>query len=127
MRSVRIVIPGRPVPHERVVPKKGGRPFTSRRTRDYEKLVASVCPPGVTLLGETCVTIQILVWSAQWGDVDNYQKSILDGLVKGGLLPDDKPIRRLVYDRDPCAKDQQRAIVCAYEFPRPVAISVTRS
>ncbi len=118
MTHVRFVSPGRPVPHERVVPKKGGNPFTSRRTREFEKAVALLCKSlHVTLIGETCVSIHLMI-QPPYGDLDNYTKSILDGMVKGGLLVDDRFVRRLVVDRDPAIRAKQRAIVNAWEFPR---------
>lgn len=117
MTSVRFVIPERPVPHERVVPKKGGRPFTSRRTREFQKRVELIVGPLAKLRGETCVCIHLLI-GPPLGDLDNYAKSILDAMVKGGMLEDDKWVRKLVVERDPADRAHQRAIVVAYEYPR---------
>ena len=116
MTSVRLVIPGRPVPHERVVPKKGGKPFTSRRTRDFEKLVADLSRAAGRVAGETHVDIHLLI-APPTGDLDNYAKSILDGMVKGGLIDDDRTVKRLVVERSKVAKAAQRAIVLVQSAP----------
>ena len=88
-----------------------GHTYTPPKTREYEELVAwtarLIAPFGpdsrlrvrITLHdGLADVEVVELDREARTklrGDVDNYAKSIVDGLVKGGLIGDDRQIDEL--------------------------------
>lgn len=69
--------------------------FTPRRTVEYEERVAwTVRAERAPVSGPAEVDI-VLRLHGQHGDVDNYAKSLLDGLVKGGGIADDREVVRL--------------------------------
>lgn len=85
-----IVIKGQPVTKGRPRWGKGGRPFTPKRTRDYEELVAWHCRAMRSkVTGPVHVHIHLVSGTSLRGDPDNYAKAILDGAVKGELIDDD--------------------------------------
>lgn len=106
MRLALVTIPGLPVAKER--PRKGKHGFyTPGRTRAYEETVAtyamSYSPMPSVPLG---VTITIQSKNRLRGDLDNYAKSVLDGLVKGRLIPDDRLVESLTIQQAYSEKEQ---------------------
>lgn len=98
--KIEVTVPGRPVAKQRARRGKGGHWFTPTRTRQYEELVAWHCRAAVDRVraGERCdIDIRLCFRDYPQADPDNYAKSILDGMVKGELIPDDdvSVIRRL--------------------------------
>jgi Holliday junction resolvase RusA-like endonuclease len=107
---IRLEIPGRPVPWQRVRTNQG-RFFTPQATRDYEEAVAMLCRATRESLGETLCSIDIELYPTKAivtitplpdeparkikGDVDNYAKAILDGLQKGQMIENDKQVTEL--------------------------------
>lgn len=107
---IRLEIPGRPVPWQRVRTNQG-RFFTPKETREYEEAVAWICKAQRERLGETPCDIEIELHEDKAivivtprpdepkrklkGDVDNYAKAILDGMQKGGLMKDDRQVNSL--------------------------------
>lgn len=91
-----IEIPDRPVAKQRAR-TRGGQFYTPAATRHFEEKVAWIArAAGVSgISGDLCVDIEILTHRPLRGDVDNYAKSVLDGMVKGGLISDDREIVRL--------------------------------
>lgn len=91
---MRLVIPGAPVAKQRARRGKGGHWFTPAATRQYEELVAWYCRAAGERLGSSSVAVTIALWSERplRGDLDNYAKAILDGMVKGGLIDDDRQV-----------------------------------
>jgi Holliday junction resolvase RusA-like endonuclease len=94
-------IPGTPVPKARPRRGRGGHFYTPSTTRAYEELVAwaataaAVSKDGFTRFHEDCrVTIDLYVHH-RLGDLDNHAKSILDGMVRCGLLKDDRLVSDL--------------------------------
>ncbi len=77
----KIVIPGRPVPKERPRMNRQGKMYTPNKTKEYEQLVAKTARLIIPepLKGDVRVDIKIYT-SRVIGDLDNYIKSILDGL-----------------------------------------------
>lgn len=108
--EVRLEIPGRPVPWQRVRTNQG-RFFTPEETREYEQAVAWVARASKHKIGKSAVDVSIELHEDKAivvitplpdakprrlrGDVDNYAKSILDGLTKGEMWEDDRQVRQL--------------------------------
>lgn len=92
-----IEIPGRPVAKQRAR-TVNGHTYTPPATREYEELVAwsaTAQRARHTLTGDVLVSMTITTRKRLRGDIDNYEKAILDGLVKGGALADDRQVREL--------------------------------
>lgn len=96
-----------------------GRVFTPKRTRDYETLVAETVRPYVKepLTGGLALTIEVIkappvswskkrrreaqelgLFNAKRPDLDNYTKSILDGL-NGILYKDDAQVSKITVSK----------------------------
>lgn len=91
--SVTIEIPGRPVAKQRARSIRPGVFYTPTRTRRYEELVAGRArDAGTKIKGEIVIEIALMTRRRLTGDIDNYAKSILDGIVKGGLIDDDSEV-----------------------------------
>jgi len=77
----KIVVPGRPVPKERPRISKQGKLYTPSKTKNYEALINKtaklIIPEPLT--GHVRIDIKLYTWRLA-GDLDNYIKSILDGL-----------------------------------------------
>lgn len=85
--------------------------FTPRRTVEYEEQVAwAVRAKRAPVTGPVEVDIVVRI-HGRGGDVDNYAKSILDGLVKGGGIGDDRDVVRLGVRLERVPRDQQSASV----------------
>ena len=97
MTELSFFIPGRPVPKSRARAGAGGRFFTPKRTREYEELVAWTARTQPFALGSGPVALRIVLKSssALKGDIDNYAKAILDGMVKGQMMVDDSQVYSL--------------------------------
>ena len=106
--GVWLEIPGPPVAKQRARKGNGGW-YTPKPTRDYEEAVAWVCRAQRERFGDQPVKVSIVL-SADGatvhvspsdlaisgpGDLDNYAKSILDGMQKGGLFKNDKQVVEL--------------------------------
>ena len=104
---LRFTIPGKPVPKQRPrISTKNGivRAYTPKNTANYEKLVANISMfnriDDVVLLGPISVKLLIFLERAKSNkdlfpitkpDIDNYAKSILDGM-NGVIYKDDSQI-----------------------------------
>ena len=101
---IKIVIPGRPVPKERPRLTVDGRKkyiYTPRETSRFEKqvaLAAFTAAKGRVLFGDLSIWIKLYFSDRRFGDLDNYAKSILDGLQKT-LFENDKQVARLSVER----------------------------
>jgi crossover junction endodeoxyribonuclease RusA len=95
----KIVIPGRPVPKGRPRFSKG-HAYTPEKTRMYEELVGWKAKQVIKspLRKNIAVYITIYASSKIQGDLDNYAKSILDGM-NGVAYIDDKQICSLSIQR----------------------------
>lgn len=95
--ELRFFISGRPVPKGRARVGAGGRIFTPKRTRAYEELVAWTARTQPFAIGSGPVALRIVLQSATAlrGDIDNYAKAILDGMVKGQMMDDDSQVYSL--------------------------------
>lgn len=106
-RRINLEIPGRPIAKQRAR-ARGGQFYTPAATRNFEDMVAFIARavPARDLSGEISVEIAIRTRRALRGDVDNYAKSILDGIVKGGLLRDDREITSLCISKNLAVADE---------------------
>ena len=92
-----IEIPGRPVAKQRAR-TVNGHTYTPPKTRAFEEMVAMCVLTqrnGATVAGDVNVTITMGGTTRLRGDIDNYAKAILDGVVKGGAIEDDRQVRGL--------------------------------
>ncbi|WP_082413703.1 RusA family crossover junction endodeoxyribonuclease [Thermoanaerobacter thermohydrosulfuricus] len=101
---LKIVIPGRPVPKERPRLSAAGRKmyiYTPQETSKFEKqvaLAALTAANGKVLFGDIAISIKLYFSDKRFGDLDNYAKSILDGL-QGTLFENDKQVARMSVER----------------------------
>jgi crossover junction endodeoxyribonuclease RusA len=94
---VSFVIPGRPVPKQRPRVGKGGKIYTPKKSRDYEETVGWAGKRVFKNPYDGPVSLQVKVYladSRSRGDLDNYVKSIQDGLNKIAWR-DDRQVTRL--------------------------------
>lgn len=110
-REISFVIPGAPVPKASVrVGFRGG--VIPKRTRDYMRHVASwskvemMKAKMAPFRGSVEIDVTFYEPDRRRRDIDNLEKSLLDGLTKGGVWEDDSQVRsvskrRAVDRRDP--------------------------
>jgi crossover junction endodeoxyribonuclease RusA len=100
--KVRLEIPGEPVPKGRPRKARQGHMFTPERTRSFEELVAWHARAHAVRLGAAPLAVRIELWSTRplAGDIDNYVKAVLDGLVRGGAMEDDRQVVSLTVERE---------------------------
>ena len=92
-------IPGRAVAKQRAR-TVNGHTYTPARTRHYEELVAMYCrAAGARFAGAVSVEITLCSKRRLAGDLDNYAKAILDGMVKGQMIADDRQVDKLIVER----------------------------
>ena len=122
-------IPGEPVPKTRQRPPRGGKGMAWRliqtkpqyaalkRTLEYQSHVAYSAHKAVVPLFGINDPIRVLLnmhkAGRRLGDIDNIQKSVLDGLQYGGIIPNDKQVTsidsRLTFK---AGKEDARIVVC---------------
>ncbi len=119
-----ITIPGRPVPKGR--PRLGvhGRKayvYTPPKTKEYEKLVGWVwrCAECKPLKGPIAVKLRLFI-RGRSGDVDNYSKSILDGLNGVAYEDDNQVIELQIRKFKVKRKEEERAEIEIREFGEAV-------
>ena len=92
---VTFTIPGRPVPKQRPRTGRNGRIYTPKKSRSYEETVGWAGKQVFKNPYDGPVQLQVNVYlSAPGGDLDNYVKSIQDGL-NGIAWRDDRQVTRL--------------------------------
>jgi len=109
--GVTVFVPHKPVPKGRPRMTRRGRVFTPKRTLDAETLVAEAWGDNhkftesvgvVMLLGSDGTLITVFPHEAEpqklRGDIDNYVKTIMDGL-NGKAWDDDKQVTYLVAEK----------------------------
>jgi len=64
---------------------------------------------GARFAGHVSVSITLCAKHRLAGDLDNYAKSILDGMVKGEMIKDDRLVDKLVIERV-----EQADVDCSY-------------
>ena len=99
--EIRVIIEGCPVPKQRPRAGKGGRMYTPKKTRKYERLVADMARlayGGDPVDHDVEVRMAIFWPDRRRRDLDNTVKSILDGF-NGVIYVDDYFVQRLVVER----------------------------
>ncbi|MDO7788803.1 RusA family crossover junction endodeoxyribonuclease [Desulforamulus aquiferis] len=87
--KVSFSIPGRPVPKQRPRVGKNGSIYTPKNCKEYEKKVAEVAYTVFRRPYAGPVALEInLFLTSRPGDLDNYVKSVSDGLNKIAYLDD---------------------------------------
>ena len=101
---LKFTIPGRPVPKHRPRASGAGHKiyvYTPAETKRYERqvmLLAAAAAKGRVFFGDIAISIKLYFSDRKFGDIDNYAKSILDGL-QGTLFENDKQVARLHIER----------------------------
>lgn len=115
-----IVIPGPPVPKGRPRSTRAGGVYTPQRTRDYEESVAWACRQARVAHGAGAVAVRIRFMARRGrGDIDNLAKSVLDGLVMGGAIDDDRQVVRLLVELLPAPTDELTVVDITDAEARP--------
>lgn len=92
-----IWVPGRPVPKGRPRMTRNGHVYTPAKTHAYEAVVASAgadAMDGLPPLTGPVLLAALFYGTRATGDVDNYLKSLLDGL-QGVVFQNDRQVRML--------------------------------
>ena len=117
---IEFVVPGRPVPKARPRTSRAGRTmhvYTPRETAQYEKLVgyaALDAAKGHSFFEEIAISIKLFFKDKRYGDLDNYTKSILDGL-QGVVFENDRQVCRLTVERHQDKEERAEVKVWAVE------------
>lgn len=119
MSIITFTIPGRPVPAVRMTQRSKWKDPRAQKYLDYKGTVgwaakAVRCP---RFKGRVRVDIDLHIRGGRIGDVDNYAKSILDGLNGVAWEDDEQVIELHVYRR---SGGQQRAEVRIQEVQKAV-------
>lgn len=96
--NAKIIVPGRPVPKARPRPANNRRGFIiPARTMNYQRAVGWAAKRhfSAPLTGQIKVSIILYFRGGRVGDIDNYQKSILDGL-NGIAFEDDRQVQKVI-------------------------------
>ena len=117
---IEFTVPGRPVPKRR--PRSttsGGKVlvYTPRETAAYEKAVGYVALnacQGRSITTDIAVGIKLYFKDRKFGDIDNYSKSILDGM-QGVIFENDKQVCRLTVERHQDKEERAEVKVWAVE------------
>lgn len=89
--KVEVTIDGEPVAKERPRKGKNGNFYTPKATKDYEDLIAWYVAGKKSFGGPVKVTVCFCTKNTK-ADGDNFLKSLLDGLQKGGLFRNDNQV-----------------------------------
>ena len=101
MREIKITVPLEPISVNhyksmRIIQPRGGKPFISTyvtKAADAFMAAVSTCAAGRNLLAKSySVAFCVYQGHGSRGDVDNYSKCVLDGLVKAGVIHSDAAI-----------------------------------
>ncbi len=85
----KIIVPGKPVAKDRPRVNKGGKLYTTQKTKTYEELVNKMTKEVMKepLKGDVKVSIKIYANKLR-SDIDNVAKAILDGMTNAAYLND---------------------------------------
>ena len=104
-------VPGRPVPKQRPRAGKNGNLYTPKATREYEKAVGWAARQVFSNPYDGPIELILKIYiMARAGDLDNYIKSICDGL-NGIAWQDDSQVTRIRADLVIHKKAMERAEV----------------
>ncbi len=99
-----------PVPKGRPRMTKAGVAYTPKRTREFEQAVSHMVKGTSALLGALTLDVTFILKrpksapksqpgryfrAGSRGDLDNYIKALMDGLQRGGVIPNDAAVVRV--------------------------------
>ena len=115
--KMRFEVLGRPMPKHRPRVGRHGNIYTPSETKEYEKLVGWVakCAGCKPLNGPIAVKLHLFL-RGRSGDVDNYCKSILDGLNGVAYEDDDQVVELQVRKYKVKRKEEERVEIEIREF-----------
>lgn len=93
-----IIIPGQPIPAQRMTQKSKWN-LRSKRSLEYQELVAWCAKKAKipTFKGEVAVGFEFYRKGKQKCDLDNLIKAAADGLQYGGMVENDNQITKIFY------------------------------
>jgi len=111
MRKVKLVIPGRPVPAQRMT-QKSKWTKRAKKSLDYQEKVAwewKAKARGLKLQGPLKLSCSFYFNDKRHGDLSNLVKAVEDGLQYGNAFENDKQIKRygdsgIFFDDNPRAE-----------------------
>ncbi|SES02964.1 RusA family crossover junction endodeoxyribonuclease [Salipaludibacillus aurantiacus] len=114
---MKIVVPGRPVPAVRMTRRGAHVKPNAQRYLNYKSSVgwAAKAQKVKLIAGAVKVDIKLYLSGGNQGDIDNYAKSLTDGLNKIAYN-DDRQIRKMNIEKIECEKDEQRAEIIVEEL-----------
>ena len=120
-RVAQLVVTGTPVTKKRARHGNGTH-YTPDDTRQYEQTVAWTARATGRRFDRVPLHVEITFHvHRRTGDIDNLAKSILDGLEKGGLIPNDTWVDQLWLRRVIDRTQPERAIVTVTEIQEAAA------
>ncbi|MBY6277894.1 RusA family crossover junction endodeoxyribonuclease [Symbiobacterium thermophilum] len=125
LTEYRVVIPGRPVPAQRMTQRSKWSP-RSQRSLAYQRLVAQVALAARLPRPLPWEYVDVLVWvflrptkagklPGSRGDWDNYGKAVCDGLQYAGVLRNDRDVTDGATKVRPALDGEERAEVILRE------------
>lgn len=99
-----------PVPKGRPRMTKAGTTYTPKRTREFEQAISTLVKDASALLGALILDVTFILKrpksapksqlgryfrAGSRGDLDNYIKALMDGLQRGGVIPNDAAVVRV--------------------------------
>jgi Holliday junction resolvase RusA-like endonuclease len=110
-----------PVPKGRPRATKTGRIYTPSKTADYERAISKMMSHHPAYLGPLALDVTFVLKrpvntpkskphrffkAGSRGDLDNYVKSLLDGLQRSGVVPNDAAVVQIVASKVYAAIDE---------------------
>jgi len=91
--------------------------FTPTDTAEFEQKVADACKKyeGEILTSRIAIFFRFIFSSKVFVDVDNIEKAVIDGIVKGGIVKNDRQVEIHLSFRDYKAGKLQATVVKIYE------------
>jgi crossover junction endodeoxyribonuclease RusA len=96
VQEMKITIPGVPPSVNSYVRHSRGRHYKTSAATKFQSDIAILAAGRVVNADEYWVTIEVTLGPKQRGDVDNFPKVCLDGLVKAGVIRTDAAIVELI-------------------------------
>lgn len=118
MKTINIIVPGRPVPAVRMTQKSMHVNKYAKRYLQYKKQVGWIARShmqGEPIEGDAGVRLTLYIHGRNHGDIDNLFKGVTDALNKI-VYKDDRQIKRMESKIIPCDKTNERAEVEVYEL-----------
>ena len=92
---MQIVVPGIPPSVNMYVRHSRGRHYVTKEAERFQSDIAVLASGYKVDAPAYQIEIHVLLGKGQRGDVDNFAKVVLDGLVKAGVIHSDSAVQRL--------------------------------